>query len=500
MSIFTSNIPLIVNNISTMKDVSAQNMDLSGSLDVSGNTTIGGALQANGGITCDTDKFVVEDATGNTSIGGTLNVETSLTTNQLIVNDDLYFDTIVIRRPTAVSYNDSNFQILLRELQCWVSGSNILINGDIITYFADFTNNGEEIDSYGEGFLASNINNNVIETDGGGVSSTINAVSSIALILKEIPRTKIQDIQSIVLYNWITNISDRVIGLAIELYNIDIDPNLESPLASTDEISSVVKGVYRYDFPAIDTYPSGDFSDTDSITQIASETLALKEVVSEFAGSVNIAGGLNVDTITLKDTDGRSGMIHMNSNNMFFLSGVSNSEVWTQVNGEWPLILHTDTNRAQFGGNIDTVGNITCEGYMKADDKPRMRIERNGFTLPSGTTSLLNGGSVTLQSNCTVSSGIFIATISGIYACSCKLRLPDNNTQSPEIQWYRRASNGTQTKYEYFEMWIPQGVSGRRSGMSHTLIDLSVGQGILPRNDLNTMGNCVATFDVFMIQ
>ena len=205
-------------------------------------------------------------------------------------------------------------------------------------------------------------------------------------------------------------------------------------------------------------------------------------------------------TITFKDTNARSGMIHMNSNNMFFLSGVSNSEVWTQVNGEWPLILHTDLNRAQFGGNIDTVGNITCEGYMKADDKPRMRIERNGFTLPSGTTSLLNGGSVTLQSNCTVTSGVFIATISGIYACSCKLRLPDGNTQSPEIQWYRRASNGTQTKYEYFEMWIPQGVSGRRSGMSHTLIELSVGQGILPRNDLNTMGNCVATFDVFMIQ
>ena len=57
-------------------------------------------------------------------------------------------------------------------------------------------------------------------------------------------------------------------------------------------------------------------------------------------------------TITLKDTDARSGMIHMNDNNMYFLSGVSNSEAWTQVNGEWPLILYTDTNVAQFGGNI----------------------------------------------------------------------------------------------------------------------------------------------------
>jgi len=133
-----------------------------------------------------------------------------------------------------------------------------------------------------------------------------------------------------------------------------------------------------------------------------------------------------------------------------------------------------------------------------------MRIVRNGFTLPSGTTSLLNGGSVSLQSNCIVSSGIFIATISGIYACSCKLRLPDNTNQTPEIEWYRRASNGSQTKYEYFEMWIPAGVTSsgnnRRAGMSHTLIELSVGQGVLPRNDGDTISDCNATFDVFMIQ
>jgi len=68
-------------------------------------------------------------------------------------------------------------------------------------------------------------------------------------------------------------------------------------LASTTEISSYTE-VYRYDFPAIDTYPSGTFSDTESISQIASETLALKEVVSKFAESVNIVGGLKVDTIT----------------------------------------------------------------------------------------------------------------------------------------------------------------------------------------------------------
>jgi hypothetical protein len=54
----------------------------------------------------------------------------------------------------------------------------------------------------------------------------------------------------------------------------------------------------------------------------------------------------------LKDTNQRSGMIHMNDNRMYFLSGVANSESWSQINSQWPLYLQTDTNTAVFGGNI----------------------------------------------------------------------------------------------------------------------------------------------------
>ena len=63
----------------------------------------------------------------------------------------------------------------------------------------------------------------------------------------------------------------------------------------------------------------------------------------------------NGATITFKETSAnqRSGMIHMNDSRMYFLSGASNSEAWTRVNGQWPLILHTDSNRAQFGGQLD---------------------------------------------------------------------------------------------------------------------------------------------------
>jgi hypothetical protein len=59
-------------------------------------------------------------------------------------------------------------------------------------------------------------------------------------------------------------------------------------------------------------------------------------------------------TLYLKDTDGRSGMINMNINRMYFLSGPANSESWAPVNSQYPLYLQTDTNDAVFGRNISS--------------------------------------------------------------------------------------------------------------------------------------------------
>jgi len=63
----------------------------------------------------------------------------------------------------------------------------------------------------------------------------------------------------------------------------------------------------------------------------------------------------NQPTLYFKETSTgkRSGMIHQNDSRMYFLSGVTDSESWSQVNGQWPLILQTDTNEAIFGGNIN---------------------------------------------------------------------------------------------------------------------------------------------------
>jgi len=215
----------------------------------------------------------------------------------LIVNDDLYFDTIVIRRPTGETGGTDEYAITLYELQCWVNDTNTLYDNssNLVTYFAYWTDKEDEV---APSIAPSSLYDNDT-SESGRIGSYSESRDDLVVIIKNVPKTTIHQIQSLVLYNRThnQNLQNLAIGLAIELYNIDNDPDLETPLASTNVITTA-EDVYRYDFPAIGTYPTGDFSDTNSITQIASETRALKEVVSEFADSANITGGLKVDTIT----------------------------------------------------------------------------------------------------------------------------------------------------------------------------------------------------------
>ena len=95
-------------------------------------------------------------------------------------------------------------------------------------------------------------------------------------------------------------------------------------------------------------------------------------------------------TITFKDTINRSGMIHMNDDRMYFLSGVSNSEAWSQVNSQWPLYLQTDTNEAFFGGNITSPNwNVL---------KPVYNLT-NRFPITSGATQVTVATSVVITGN-----------------------------------------------------------------------------------------------------
>ncbi len=104
-------------------------------------------------------------------------------------------------------------------------------------------------------------------------------------------------------------------------------------------------------------------------------------------------------TIYLKDTDQRSGMIHMNSSIMYFLRGSGNgSETWQQLSPGWPLELNMDTNEAKFGGKITALGGITASvglgmtgyvsasGYILTADRIYARGGGNDATLNSVTS------------------------------------------------------------------------------------------------------------------
>jgi hypothetical protein len=96
------------------------------------------------------------------------------------------------------------------------------------------------------------------------------------------------------------------------------------------------------------------------------------------APNVNIAGNLIVNTsklvirgteptLYLRDTDNRSGMIHMNSSVMYFLNANGNdSETWAQQNGQnWCLQLNMNNNEATFGGNIIAGSYIASSGFLQ---------------------------------------------------------------------------------------------------------------------------------------
>ena len=99
---------------------------------------------------------------------------------------------------------------------------------------------------------------------------------------------------------------------------------------------------------------------------------------------------------------------------MHFLSGVANSETWTQVNSQWAMYLQLNTNQAVFGGNITlNTGNI----------------QSSKFKVTQAVTNLTNqfgaGGAneVTIANNVGCGGGTIIFHIScGGYATSGGLK------------------------------------------------------------------------------
>ena len=68
-------------------------------------------------------------------------------------------------------------------------------------------------------------------------------------------------------------------------------------------------------------------------------------------------------TLYLRDNNNRTGMIHMNSDIMYFLNGNgTNSDTWAvkAPYNQWALTINMTTNTSTFGGSINAYGNVTA--------------------------------------------------------------------------------------------------------------------------------------------
>jgi len=120
-------------------------------------------------------------------VGYVWNVETSLTTNQLIV--DLYFDTIVLRRPNLVTTTDTSVtnagSMNIRELQCWVNEVNILATnaGSLNSYFAYWSDKENDIGHH-DTFVPELAYNEIINSDTDFALGPENDETDFAFIIK----------------------------------------------------------------------------------------------------------------------------------------------------------------------------------------------------------------------------------------------------------------------------------------------------------------------------
>lgn len=90
---------------------------------------------------------------------------------------------------------------------------------------------------------------------------------------------------------------------------------------------------------------------------------------SEIVVNDGNCGGLRIvgtsPTITLQDTDGRTGYIHVNDSKMFFMQGGIGAGrcLMSPVAGQYPLTLNLANNDATFGGKLSIVdGQVTLGG------------------------------------------------------------------------------------------------------------------------------------------
>jgi len=134
-------------------------------------------------------------------------------------------------------------------------------------------------------------------------------------------------------------------------------------------------------------------------------------------------------TLYLRDTDNRSGMIHMNGNSMYFLNASGNdSETWTQQNGQdWAFRLDMNTNEARFGGHTVFATNV----WNNSSEN-----ENRIYYAASGTTYIRGAGnsatiSILFRSTTQFDMGYFNASV---FCCYGPVNLSDRRIKRDIVE------------------------------------------------------------------
>ncbi|MDX1535771.1 MAG: tail fiber domain-containing protein [Candidatus Spechtbacterales bacterium] len=115
-------------------------------------------------------------------------------------------------------------------------------------------------------------------------------------------------------------------------------------------------------------------SDGDCLALAGSVRLGRIDATDSTGSYIEVYSGLNIQGRTImrdsspttyyRDTDHRSGMVHVNSDQFYVLRGCGDDDTsWCQTGGAWPLVINLNNNDASFGGNLSTVGTITMPAY-----------------------------------------------------------------------------------------------------------------------------------------
>ena len=360
--------------------------------------SIGGSVNITGDLVIGTTNIIDEIGTKQDEIDIDTNITlNSIKTNHLTINGKVDFDTtniefntLVLRRPTGSD------RIVLNEIQVWVNDVNIMIDpsNSLIGYFANWdTDKDTERPAYsyfGKIRSVDNVYNNILEdNDDFGTHSG----GGNAMIIKDIPLTNINDIQSIVYYNRYNE--PRSIGLVLELYNIDNDAGLIYPLASSNVITTY-RLIYRYDFPSITSY-SG-FATGNSTSQIVNDSIALTETINvsniEMVGNVDISGILSVDTITTTGNVDISGDLVVGTTNIITEIGTKQATIEdgdltiaktdglaTALSGKQPTIEDGDLTIAKTDG-LATALNEKQATITSATDLTSNSLTTGNITSP----------------------------------------------------------------------------------------------------------------------